>query len=55
MVWRADLEHPGLRALHDAIDVLTAARGWLRLPRVRHPERADSPGGRVAQRGSSGA
>lgn len=32
MVWRADLDHPGLRALHGAIDRLSAAHGWLRPP-----------------------
>jgi len=32
MVWRADLDHPGLRALHGAIDALSAAAHWLRPP-----------------------
>jgi DNA-binding transcriptional LysR family regulator len=32
MVWRADLDHPGLRALHGAIDALSAAEHWLRPP-----------------------
>jgi hypothetical protein len=32
MVWRADLDHPGLTALLGAVDKLAAAEGWLRPP-----------------------
>jgi DNA-binding transcriptional LysR family regulator len=32
MIWRADLNHPGLRALHDAVDQLAAAHQWLTTP-----------------------
>ncbi|MGY0232267.1 LysR family transcriptional regulator [Longispora urticae] len=29
MIWRAGAEHPGLRALHAAVDELATAEGWL--------------------------
>jgi len=32
MIWRSDLRHPGLQALHQAIDDLAATDGWLELP-----------------------
>ncbi|WP_173054413.1 LysR family transcriptional regulator [Phytohabitans houttuyneae] len=32
MLWRADLDHPGLPALHAAVDKLSAAGGWLHRP-----------------------
>ncbi|MEQ4722104.1 LysR family transcriptional regulator [Nonomuraea sp. B19D2] len=32
MIWRADTDHPGLRALHRAADELTAAHLWLTVP-----------------------
>jgi DNA-binding transcriptional LysR family regulator len=32
MIWRAGAEHPGLRALHDAVDELAAAHDWLSVP-----------------------
>ena len=32
MMWRTDSDHPGLRALHDAVDELVAAQGWLAVP-----------------------
>jgi DNA-binding transcriptional LysR family regulator len=32
MMWRADLDHPGLRALHEAVDDLTATHDWLSAP-----------------------
>ncbi|MER6508278.1 LysR family transcriptional regulator [Nonomuraea sp. NPDC001636] len=32
MIWRADDDHPGLRALHQAVDDLAAANDWLDVP-----------------------
>ncbi|MEU8322526.1 LysR family transcriptional regulator [Nonomuraea sp. NPDC048881] len=32
MIWRADDDHPGLRALHQAVDELAAAHDWLGVP-----------------------
>ncbi|MEV4175165.1 LysR substrate-binding domain-containing protein [Nonomuraea sp. NPDC049709] len=32
MIWRADGDHPGLRALHAAVDGLAAAHDWLAAP-----------------------
>ena len=32
MMWRADTVHPGLRALHDAVDELIATEDWLAVP-----------------------
>lgn len=32
MIWRAGTEHPGLRALHAAVDELTAAEDWPAVP-----------------------
>ncbi|MFC0628211.1 LysR family transcriptional regulator [Kribbella deserti] len=32
MIWRDDIEHPGLRALHEAVDELVRAEGWLDAP-----------------------
>jgi hypothetical protein len=32
MIWRRDLNHPGLRALHSAVDDLGAAEHWLDVP-----------------------
>jgi LysR substrate binding domain len=32
MIWRRDLSHPGLRALHSAVDDLGAAEHWLDVP-----------------------
>jgi DNA-binding transcriptional LysR family regulator len=32
MIWRRDLNHPGLRALHSAVDDLAAAEHWLDVP-----------------------
>lgn len=32
MLWREDFEHPGLDALHAAVDVLAAQEGWLAVP-----------------------
>ncbi|MFB4289882.1 LysR family transcriptional regulator [Nonomuraea sp. ATR24] len=32
MIWRADGDHPGLRALHQAVDDLAAAHDWLAAP-----------------------
>ncbi|MEU1722932.1 LysR family transcriptional regulator [Nonomuraea sp. NPDC005692] len=32
MSWRADDDHPGLRALHQAVDELAAAHDWLGVP-----------------------
>ncbi|MGW2222722.1 LysR family transcriptional regulator [Nonomuraea sp. NPDC001684] len=32
MIWRADDDHPGLQALHQAVDELAAAHDWLGVP-----------------------
>jgi DNA-binding transcriptional LysR family regulator len=32
MIWRADTNHPGLHALHRAVDELVATQGWLAAP-----------------------
>lgn len=32
MIWRRDLSHPGLQALHSAVDDLDAAEHWLDVP-----------------------
>ena len=32
MVWRADLDHAGLRALNEAVDALAAAHRWTHRP-----------------------
>ncbi|MEV8566589.1 LysR family transcriptional regulator [Streptomyces sp. NPDC051322] len=32
LVWRKSLRHPGLRALHTAVDEAVAEHGWLELP-----------------------
>jgi DNA-binding transcriptional LysR family regulator len=32
MIWRPDLDHPGLRELHRAVDELSSAGNWLDLP-----------------------
>ncbi len=32
MMWHAGLDHPGLRALHEAVDDLTATHDWLSAP-----------------------
>ena len=44
MLWRAGHRHPGIDALHHAIDELTAAHGWLTIPDMAwlpEPERTD--------------
>ncbi len=43
MIWRTGLGHPGLDALHRAVDELTAAHGWLAVPAgawLPEPERS---------------
>ncbi|SEH01153.1 hypothetical protein SAMN05444920_11983 [Nonomuraea solani] len=32
MIWRAGTDHPGVRVLHEAVDELAAAHGWLSAP-----------------------
>jgi DNA-binding transcriptional LysR family regulator len=46
MLWRAGHRHPGIDALHRAVDELTAAHGWLAIPDgawLPEPERTDLP------------
>jgi len=56
MIWNTDTDHPGLRALHHAVDEMAATQDWLRIPDgawLPEPEASQPPDRRPQRTGLS--